>query len=83
MASRSEGVSADRTADLRLTSSECALAKLRIISAILWQSRLVVRPKVWAQVGHFPSIRVSSHYLKELIDERATQVLALLLYVKK
>ena len=54
MASRSEGVSADRTADLRLTSSECALAELRIRSVISWKSRLVVRPKVQAQVGHFP-----------------------------
>ena len=28
-------------------------------------------------------MRESSHYSKELIDERATQILALLLYVKK
>ena len=28
-------------------------------------------------------MRASSHYLKELIDERATQILAFLLYVKK
>ena len=29
------------------------------------------------------STRASSHYSKELIDERVTQILALLLYIKK